>query len=86
MRRYLGTFTNTASAFAAQAITAGLPAILLFFDAMPKASNLKTMRLPWFDGKQITPGLVANLISSAQNELIDAAAYADMASGEIMVT
>ncbi len=62
---------------------AGLPSNFLIFDAGDSQSAVKqAMRRLGFDEKQTTPGLISNLISSAKNELLGPAAYAEVASGQ----
>ncbi len=60
----------------------GLPRNFTIFDAGDSQSAIKqAMRQIGADEKQFTPSLVANLISSAKNELLGPSAYAQYARG-----
>jgi DNA helicase-2/ATP-dependent DNA helicase PcrA len=61
----------------------GLTASFTIFDAADSLSVIKqAMRTVGVDEKQFAPSLIANLISSAKNELVGPAAYADYAKGD----
>ncbi|HUC86972.1 MAG TPA: UvrD-helicase domain-containing protein [Candidatus Saccharimonadales bacterium] len=61
---------------------AGLTTSFAIFDAGDSLSAIKqAMRTAGVDDKQFTPSLIANLISSAKNELVGPTAYAEYAKG-----
>lgn len=61
----------------------GLPPNFTIFDSADSQAAIKqAMRTVGIDAKQITPGAIGGMISSAKNELIDSKAYAKMAHGQ----
>ena len=66
-----------------EATEIGLAPNFLIFDTGDSQSAIKrAMRTLAIDDKQLTPGLIQALISSAKNELIAPAAYAKLAQGK----
>jgi DNA helicase-2/ATP-dependent DNA helicase PcrA len=69
-----------------EAIEIGLASNFLVFDSADSQSAIKrAMRTVGIDEKQLTPGLIHGLISSAKNELISASQYTKLASGKAQV-
>ncbi len=81
---YIGTFHSVSLRLLRREATGiGLPSNFLIFDAADSQSAIKrAMRQANIDEKQFTPNLIHNLISSAKNELVDAAQYAKLAQGK----
>ncbi|MBI3984312.1 DUF3553 domain-containing protein [Candidatus Microgenomates bacterium] len=82
---FLGTFHAVCVRLLRQeAATAGLSSQFAIFDAQDSQAAIKqAMRRLQIDEKRYQPGLIRSLISSAKNELIDAAAYPKLASGPV---
>ncbi len=86
-RRYIpfmGTFHSICvRLLRREASNFGLPPSFIIFDAADSQSAAKAaMRRLKIDEKKFVPSLVANLISSAKNELIGPDRYTDLASGQ----
>ncbi len=81
---FIGTFHSIAlRLLRANAAVAGLPSNFLVFDAADSQAAVKrALRSAAVDDKKFTPNLIANLISSAKNELIGPKAYAKLAAGQ----
>ncbi|HSH31063.1 MAG TPA: UvrD-helicase domain-containing protein, partial [Candidatus Saccharimonadales bacterium] len=80
---YMGTFHSICvRLLRREAAGIGLAPNFVIFDAADSLSAVKTaMRRRQLDEKQFAPSLMANLISSAKNELIDPKGYAALARG-----
>jgi len=80
---YVGTFHSICMRLLRREATEiGLASNFLIFDSADSASAIKrVMRNLGIDEKQLTPGLIHGLISSAKNELIGPEAYAKLAAG-----
>ena len=80
---YIGTFHATCLRLLRnEASEIGLPSNFLIFDAADSMSAIKrAIRNTGIDDKQFTPNAIANLISSAKNELVGPQNYAKLASG-----
>ncbi len=80
---YIGTFHSVCMRLLRREATEiGLASNFLVFDAADSQSAIKrAMRTAGLDEKQLTPGLIHGLISSAKNELIEPAQYAKLATG-----
>ena len=81
---FIGTFHSIAlRLLRREATEIGLSPNFLVFDAADSQAAIKrAMRNLGLDERQLTPGLIHGLISSAKNELIDAKRYAKLASGK----
>jgi DNA helicase-2/ATP-dependent DNA helicase PcrA len=81
---YLGTFHSICvRLLRREHAELGLPSNFIIFDAGDAQSAIKVaMRQHGVDEKQFAPALIANLISSAKNELIGPQHYANLASGQ----
>ncbi|MDB5178670.1 MAG: ATP-dependent helicase PcrA [Patescibacteria group bacterium] len=81
---FIGTFHSIClRLLRREATEIGLASNFLIFDAADTQSAIKrAMRQTNIDDKQFTPNLIHGLISSAKNELVDAAAYAKFATGK----
>jgi DNA helicase-2/ATP-dependent DNA helicase PcrA len=84
---YLGTFHSICLRLLRhEATEIGLASNFIVFDSADSTAAIKrAMRLTGIDDKQFTPSLMHNLISSAKNELVDAKAYAKLATGKAQV-
>jgi DNA helicase-2/ATP-dependent DNA helicase PcrA len=84
---YLGTFHSIClRLLRREATEIGLASNFIVFDSADSTAAIKrAMRLTGIDDKQFTPSLMHNLISSAKNELVDAKAYAKIATGKAQV-
>jgi DNA helicase-2/ATP-dependent DNA helicase PcrA len=80
---FIGTFHSIClRLLRREATEIGLASNFLVFDAADSQSAIKrAMRQLGIDEKQLTPGLIHGLISSAKNELIDHRQYAKLATG-----
>jgi DNA helicase-2/ATP-dependent DNA helicase PcrA len=81
---YVGTFHSIClRLLRKEATEIDLPSNFLIFDTGDSQSAIKrAMRTLAIDDKQLTPGLIHGLISSAKNELIGPEAYAKLAQGK----
>ncbi|HVQ44209.1 MAG TPA: UvrD-helicase domain-containing protein [Candidatus Saccharimonadia bacterium] len=80
---FIGTFHSIClRLLRREAVEIGLASNFLVFDSADSQSAIKrAMRNLGIDDKQLTPGLIHGLISSAKNELISPAQYTKLASG-----
>jgi DNA helicase-2/ATP-dependent DNA helicase PcrA len=80
---YIGTFHSVCMRLLRREATEiGLPSNFLIFDSGDSASAIKrAMRQLGIDEKLFNSSLMANLISSAKNELVSAGAYEKLAQG-----
>ena len=81
---FIGTFHSIClRLLRREATEIGLPSNFLIFDTGDSQSAIKrAMRNLGIDDKQLTPGMIHGLISSAKNELISSDAYAKLAQGK----
>lgn len=81
---FIGTFHSIClRLLRREAVEIGLASNFLIFDSGDSQSAIKrVMRNLAIDDKQLTPGLIHGLISSAKNELISPDAYAKLAQGK----
>ncbi|HEY2003686.1 MAG TPA: UvrD-helicase domain-containing protein [Candidatus Saccharimonadia bacterium] len=84
---FIGTFHSIClRLLRREATEIGLASNFLIFDSADSQAAIKrAMRQVGIDEKQLTPGLIHGLISSAKNELIDHTQYTKLATGKAQV-
>jgi DNA helicase-2/ATP-dependent DNA helicase PcrA len=84
---FIGTFHSIClRLLRREAIEIGLASNFLVFDSADSGAAIKrAMRHVGIDEKQLTPGLIHGLISSAKNELIDHKQYTKLATGKAQI-